>query len=436
MAFVFVDRARMTSATTGTGSITLGAAVGGFQSFAAAGVSNGDTFRYVIEDGDAWETGTGTLSGSTVARTLISSSTGSLLSLSGQAEVFVGLLAGDVFTPAERTAIADNTAARHTHSNKATLDASTAAFTTALKDKLDAIAEQATKNQTDVYLLARGNQTGTQAQSTITNLVTDLAGKQASLGFTPENAANKNANNGYAGLDSSGKLLASALPALAITDIFEVANQAAMLALTAQVGDIAIRSDQNKTYGLAAEPASTLANWKELRTPTDVVQSVAGLTGTITAAAVKAALALAKGDVGLNLVDNTADSAKPVSTAQATAIGAKVDKAGDDLTGGFTATAVSDGTKSSGTYTPSPSGGNFRKATANGAFLIAAPTVAGCYNMTVDLTNGASAGPITFSGFIAGHPKGDSYTTGNGHKFKLHISKTDVGITATLEALQ
>lgn len=128
---------------------------------------------------------------------------------------------------------------------------------------------------------------------------------------------------GVAGLDADGKLSTSVLPALALTDIFEAANQAAMLALVAQVGDIAIRTDQNKTYALAAEPASTLANWKELRTPTDVVQSVAGLTGAITAAALKAALTLVKGDVGLGNVDNTSDANKPVSTAQQTALDLK-----------------------------------------------------------------------------------------------------------------
>jgi hypothetical protein len=36
--------------------------------------------------------------------------------------------------------------------------------------------------------------------------------KQSALGFTPENAANKGANNGYAGLDSGGKIPVSALP--------------------------------------------------------------------------------------------------------------------------------------------------------------------------------------------------------------------------------
>lgn len=42
---------------------------------------------------------------------------------------------------------------------------------------------------------------------------------------------------------------------------------------------------------------------------------------------------LVKGDVGLSNVDNTSDANKPVSTAQATAIGLKVDKAGDTMTG-------------------------------------------------------------------------------------------------------
>lgn len=83
-------------------------------------------------------------------------------------------------------------------------------------------------------------------------------------------------------LDSGGKLPESTIPAVAISDTFEVATQAAMLALTAQVGDVAIRSDENKSYILKASPATTLSNWIWLRTPTDAVLSFNSRTGAIT----------------------------------------------------------------------------------------------------------------------------------------------------------
>ena len=61
-------------------------------------------------------------------------------------------------------------------------------------------------------------------------------------------------------LDSNGKLADSVIPAVAITDTYVVATEAAMLALSAQKGDIAIRSDLNKSFVLQVTPASTLAN--------------------------------------------------------------------------------------------------------------------------------------------------------------------------------
>lgn len=106
------------------------------------------------------------------------------------------------------------------------------------------------------------------------------------------------------------------------------------------------------------------------------------------------------------------------------------------LTAGIMGTAANDGTKSSGTYTPTPLGGNFKTITNGGAFALAAPTQAGSYNMEIDITNNATAGAITFTGFVTGNPKGDPLTTTNGNKFKLHISKTAAGVTATMEACQ
>lgn len=87
-----VNRAYVATATTGTGTITLGAAEAGYQTFAAAGVTNGAVVRYTIVDGNNWEIGSGTYSstGPTLTRTPSeSSSSGSAISLSGAAKVFI-----------------------------------------------------------------------------------------------------------------------------------------------------------------------------------------------------------------------------------------------------------------------------------------------------------------------------------------------------------
>ncbi|MDR1493059.1 MAG: hypothetical protein LBT05_10100 [Planctomycetaceae bacterium] len=82
-------------------------------------------------------------------------------------------------------------------------------------------------------------------------------------------------------LDTSGKLNISVIPATAITDTFVVATEAAMLALTCQKGDVAVRTDLKKSFILRVEPASALANWQELLSPTDAVASVNGKNGTV-----------------------------------------------------------------------------------------------------------------------------------------------------------
>jgi len=125
-----VNRAKVLTSTTGTGTITLGSAEDGYQSFADAGVSDGDVVRYVIEDGTDWEIGTGTYtaSGTTLTRTVDESSNAdAAISLSGAAKVFIsaaseeiggyykgergtmGVSAGDIFRVNEQTLNTDVT---------------------------------------------------------------------------------------------------------------------------------------------------------------------------------------------------------------------------------------------------------------------------------------------------------------------------------------
>jgi len=98
MALVINNRVRETTSTTGTGAVTLGGAVGGFQTF-AAGIGNDNTTYYAISinSENEWEVGLGTLSAdsSTLARTnppLESSNGDALVDFSaGSKEVFCTL---------------------------------------------------------------------------------------------------------------------------------------------------------------------------------------------------------------------------------------------------------------------------------------------------------------------------------------------------------
>lgn len=104
-----VNRAKMTTATTGTGTITLGSAVSGYQTFAAAGVANTNVVRYVIEDGANWEIGSGTYtsSGTTLTRTPTeSSSGGAAITLTGAASVFITAVVSDLVPYVTGTPIA------------------------------------------------------------------------------------------------------------------------------------------------------------------------------------------------------------------------------------------------------------------------------------------------------------------------------------------
>ena len=139
------NRAKVVTLTTGTGTLTLGAAVGGYQTFTASGIVNSNVVRYVIEDGDAWEIGSGTYSAGTLTRVLDQSSTGSLLNLSGSAVVYVTATAADIVQPSDIGVTVQG--------YSAVLQNTTASFTSALNTKLAGIETGATADQTAAEIL-------------------------------------------------------------------------------------------------------------------------------------------------------------------------------------------------------------------------------------------------------------------------------------------
>ena len=82
--------------------------------------------------------------------------------------------------------------------------------------------------------------------------------------------------------DVTGTLPVSNMAATALTTVQTAADQSAHLALTAQEGDVVVRSDENKTYMHNGGTAGTMADYTLLATPTDAVTSVNGNTGVVT----------------------------------------------------------------------------------------------------------------------------------------------------------
>jgi len=101
------------------------------------------------------------------------------------------------------------------------------------------------------------------------------------LSITSSQISDKASANGVASLDGSGKVPSSQLPAIALSEVFVVSSQSAQLALTAQEGDVVVRTDESKSYIHNGGSAGTMADYTELQTPADAVTSVNGYTGTV-----------------------------------------------------------------------------------------------------------------------------------------------------------
>lgn len=121
----------------------------------------------------------------------------------------------------------------------------------------------------------------TTAVSTKANVTALLLGKQNLIGYTPENAANKGAANGYAPLGSDVKIATTYLPAITMNNVYSASSQSAMLSLSAVVGDMCVRTDSSISYVLQVAAPSNPAAWVKVLSPAAPVSSVNGKTGVV-----------------------------------------------------------------------------------------------------------------------------------------------------------
>lgn len=123
------------------------------------------------------------------------------------------------------------------------------------------------------------------------------------------------AANGLATLDASSKIPAAQLPALAITTTHVVADIAARDALTVQEGDVAI------VTGTAESFIYDGTAWQELVSPTDGVTAVTGGTGITSSGGTTPQISIANGGVDTTQLADGAvelDGAKVTNTLPAT----------------------------------------------------------------------------------------------------------------------
>lgn len=102
------------------------------------------------------------------------------------------------------------------------------------------------------------------------------------------------------------------------------------------------------------------------------------------------------------------------------------------LTGGARVTSKDLGTVASGTLTLDPGDRPLQHYTNNGAHTLSPGSNTGSFML--DITNGASAGAITVTGWTK--VAGDAFTTASGNKFRLHCSVGNAGSLLIVQALQ
>jgi hypothetical protein len=146
------------------------------------------------------------------------------------------------------------------------------------------------KNTTDETKQLAFDVSGVTTATTRTIIMPD-ADVDLGLVATAIQSSEKGAVNGVATLNASGKLTASQIPAIAITETFVVADITARDALVigsadgeVQTGDVAIVTDASADVDVDSGAASYIYDgsaWQLLKTPDSPVQSVNGQTGVV-----------------------------------------------------------------------------------------------------------------------------------------------------------
>ena len=241
-------------------------------------------------------------------------------------------------------------------------------------------------------------------------------------------------------------------PAASASKVISWNSSANALEATVATGDIANAATKATEAAASATAAASSATASATSATASASSATAAASSASDAATSAASLTFAsqsEAETGTNntksmtplRVKQAVDSYGILATDIGTTVQAfdadtlKADTA-DELTAGFSSAAEDAGTKSSGTFTPSPDGGNFQHFVNGGAHTLGVPAK-NCA-MVLLMKNNSSAGTLTTSGYTK--VDGDDLSTTNGDEFFLYITRYNDGSTSfsalTVKALQ
>ena len=174
----------------------------------------------------------------------------------------------------------------------------------------------------------------TVADNSHLHTIANITGLQTALDNKVDDSE-KGSANGVATLDVNGKVTLTQIPDSVLGQLeYQGVWDFTTLPTATQKGQYWIASVSGNGYIIGDWAVWNGVSFDKVDN-TDAVATVAGRTGNIV---------LTKTDVGLGNVDNTADSAKPVSTAQQTALNLKANLASPVFTGNVAGLGVATGT--------------------------------------------------------------------------------------------